>query len=344
MPDPPAVRLTLADAAAALRGADNGLSRSIGPPPAGAPNPVQQQVLARALGRPVGDVRVAWLDPAARRSAPRGEVIVLTAAHGGGKALPGGAMLLRMKGGRPMRVVDRLPDGPLGAVLLRLPQPAFAAGVRLSDGRWLTVRPASSLLGGWRWKVLVALAVSLVVLAPLVWIFARRLTRPFRVLARAIDAGLDPPEAQGPRELQEAAGAIVQLRTRLAAESEERLRMLTAVAHDLRTPLTSLKLRLESVAEPQRARMVDDANRMQAMIADVLDFARTADAERRAVAVRDLIAQVVADAPAMTLDDGPEVTVCVGAGLRRAVENLVRNAIDYAGGGRIAVARRGSRR
>lgn len=344
MPDPPAVRLTLADAAAALRGADNGLSRSIGPPPAGSSNPVQQQVLARALGRPVADVRVAWLDPAARRPAPRGEVIVLAASRGARHPLPSGAMLLRMKGGQPMRVVDRLPDGPLGMVLLRLPQPAFAAGVRLSDGRWLTVRPASSLLGGWRWKVLVALAVSLVVLAPLVWIFARRLTRPFRVLARAIDAGLDPPQAQGPRELQEAAGAILQLRTRLAAESEERLRMLTAVAHDLRTPLTSLKLRLEAVAEPQRARMVADANRMQAMIADVLDFARTADAARRPVGVREVVADVVADAPAMTLDAGPEVTVCVvEGGLRRAVENLVRNAVDHAGGGRIAVARRGDR-
>ncbi|KZE12125.1 MULTISPECIES: sensor histidine kinase [Sphingomonas] len=343
MPDPPAVRLTLADAAAALRGAENGLVRSIGAPPAGPPNPIQQQVLAQALGRPVGDVRVVWLD-APPRKRPVGEVIVVTPHRGSGSPFPGGTMVLQMKGGRPMRVVDRLPDGPLGTVLLRLPQPPFAAGVRLSDGRWLTVRPAAPLLGGWRWKVLVALAVSLVVLAPLAWLFARRLTRPFRVLARAIDAGLDPPQAQGPRELQEAAGAILQLRTRLAAESEDRLRMLTAVAHDLRTPLTSLKLRLESVPEPQRARMVADANRMQAMIADVLDFARTADATRHPVGLRPLVAEVVADAPAMTLDPGPEVTVSVvEAGLRRAVENLVRNAVDYAGGGRIAVARDGDR-
>ncbi len=187
MPDPPAVRLTLADAAATLRGAENGLVRSIGAPPAGPPNPIQQQVLAQALGRPVGDVRVVWLDVPPRKR-PVGEVIVLTPTRGRGSPFRGGTMVLQMKGGRPMRVVDRLPDGPLGTVLLRLPQPPFAAGVRLSDGRWLTVRPAAPLLGGWRWKVLVALAVSLVMLAPLAWLFARRLTRPFRVLARAIDA------------------------------------------------------------------------------------------------------------------------------------------------------------
>ena len=343
MPDPPAVRMTLADAAAALRGADNGLVRNIGPPPDGPPNRVEQKVLARALGRPDADVRVVWLDATRRRSTSRGEVIVLTTPP---RKLPlqVGTMLIPAKGGRVIRKVDWVPDA-LSGFLLHVPQPPFAASVRTADGgRWLTVAPRIALFGGWRLKVLIALAVSLIVLTPLVWLFARRLTRPFRVLARAIDAGLDPPQAQGPRELQEAAGAILQLRTRLAAESEERLRMLTAVAHDLRTPLTSLKLRLEAVAEPQRARMVADADRMQAMIADVLDFARTADTARRPVALRALVAEVVAEARAMTLDDGPEVTVCVvEAGLRRAVENLVRNAVEYAGGGRIAVDMRGDR-
>jgi signal transduction histidine kinase len=139
--------------------------------------------------------------------------------------------------------------------------------------------------------------------------------------------------------LQDAARAILHLRARLSAETDERLRMLTAVAHDLCTPLTSLKLRIEAVPEPQRTRMAADADRMGAMIADVLDYARTANASRHPVQVRTMVAEILADLPTVRLMDGPEVTViAVEPAFRRAVENLVRNAEDYAGGGRVEIA------
>ncbi len=349
MPDPPAVRMTVADAVAALRGTNAGLARTIGRPPDGTPATLLQPVLAQAIGRPIADVRVAWLDRSTRPT--RGDGVVVFSARGKGDAAgkmlwpggtpPVGSVVIRRQGGvLPMRIVPAgMPDLLIGKVLLTLPQPAFAASVRLADGRWLTVTPQSPIFGGWRLKVLVALVASLAVLAPLVWLFARRLTRPFRALASAIDDGRDPPQAQGPRELQDAARAILHLRARLSAETDERMRMLTAVAHDLRTPLTSLKLRIEAVPEPQRARMAADADRMGAMIADVLDYARTANATRHPVQVRTMVAEVVADLPTMCLMDGPEVTaIAVEPAFRRAVENLVRNAEDYAGGGRVEVA------
>ncbi|MDP9414467.1 MAG: HAMP domain-containing histidine kinase, partial [Pseudomonadota bacterium] len=126
--------------------------------------------------------------------------------------------------------------------------------------------------------------------------------------------------------------------------AKERARMLTAVAHDLRTPLTSLRLRIETVPEPQRARMVADADRLQVMIRDVLDFARTTDSPRQRVAVRPLLAQIIVDMPAasgaLALTPGAEASILVvEQAFRRAVENLVRNAIDYAGGGRIELRR-----
>jgi two-component system, OmpR family, sensor kinase len=347
MPDPPAVRMTVADAVAALRGTNAGLARTIGSPPDGSPAALLQPVLAQAIGRPIADVRIVWLDRAARPT--RGDGVVFTAGGKGeaaGKMLwpggtrPSGPVVIRRQGVLPMRIVPRgMTDSLIGKVLLTLPQPAFTASVRLADGRWLTVAPQSPTFGGWRLKVLVALVASLAVLAPLVWLFARRLTRPFRALALAIDDGRDPPQAQGPRELQDAARAILHLRARLSAETDERMRMLTAVAHDLRTPLTSLKLRIEAVPEPQRTRMAADADRMGAMIADVLDYARTANASRHPVQVRTMVAEILADLPTVRLMDGPEVTViAVEPAFRRAVENLVRNAEDYAGGGRVEIA------
>ncbi|WP_294299810.1 HAMP domain-containing sensor histidine kinase [uncultured Sphingomonas sp.] len=352
MPDPPAVRMSVAEAAQALRGGETKLERSIGPAPEGSSAKLLQPVLARMLGRPPENVRVVWANDS---KLPDGGMIVFTASKGAGvpppKLIwpggtpPKGAVVIRRSGTLPTRMIGSTWSNPIVTDLLQaLPQPAFVAGVRLADGRWLTVAPRSPIFAGWRMKGLAALAACLAVLAPLVWLFARRLTRPFRALAVAIDAGDDPPQAQGPRELQEAAGAIVQLRTRLAAEADERMRMLTAVAHDLRTPLTSLRLRIESAPEPQRSRMIADADRMQAMIADVLDYARIATAPRQTVALRALIADILADLPQVTLMDGAEPTVvAIEPALRRALENLIRNAIDYAGGGRIELARDGGR-
>ncbi|MBN2972609.1 HAMP domain-containing histidine kinase [Roseomonas aeriglobus] len=348
MPDPPAVRMTVTEAVGALRGTNPALARDVGPAPEGPPAPLLQPILARALGRPVEAVRVVWLDRAPRP--PRGDgVVVFAGTRLKGEALgkmvlpkdvaaSGSPIVIRRQGVLPMRIVpESMTDALIGGILLKLPQPAFAASVRLADGRWLTAKPRSPTFGGWRLKVLIALVASLALLAPLVWLFARRLTQPFRTLAAAIDDGRDPPQSQGPRELQDAARAILHLRTRLAAESDERRRMLTAVAHDLRTPLTGLKLRIEAVAEPHRSRMAADADRMGAMIAGVLAFARDVDAPRHAVDVRATIAEIVADMPQVRLDDGPDiVVVVVESAFRRAIENLVRNAIDYAGGGRIA--------
>lgn len=352
MPDPPAVRVTVADAAAALRGQPTALDRQEGDPPEGPPALLVRPVLARALGRRETDVRAVWLDPPASSST---RIIMMP----GARPLPQGSTMIvgrTRAGGPPPNLIINGPPSTawprstiqsrqlIDGLILTLPQPAFAASVRAPDGRWITVAPRRPLLGGWRLKVLAALAISLLLLAPLAWLFARRLTRPFRALATAIERGTEPPRPAGPRELREAAGAIVRLRARLAADADERMRMLTAVAHDLRTPLTSLRLRIESAPEPQRSRMVADADRMGAMIDDVLAFARLADAARQPVAVRALAADVLADMPdadgRVVLDPGPDASVMVvEPAFRRAVENLVRNALVHAGGGRIAIAR-----
>jgi signal transduction histidine kinase len=206
------------------------------------------------------------------------------------------------------------------------------------------VRPVRPFLAGWQFNTLISLAVSLLLLAPLAWLFARRLTRPFRALAGALNDSGDAIPVDGPRELREAALAIEAMRSSLAADATERARMLTAIAHDLRTPLTGLRLRIESVPEPQRARMVADVERMEAMIGEVLAFARNAGSRPELVDVRPLIADIVDDmtvenAPVQLLPGGDAQVFVSAPAFRRAIENLLQNAIDYAGGGAIDLRR-----
>ena len=345
-PPPPAPRTVAAEAVAALKAPTPGFERQVlAAPPTGVRITMLEGLIAAELGQPASNVRVTRLDAAPAvavsvRTMPKEAAVRML----GTSDLPG-TIVLRERDTAKLQMLEPADaTGDLRRVLLDLPLPAYATSLKQPDGRWLVVQPAVPLLGGWQRSILIALTVSLLLLAPLAWFFARRLTRPFRALAGALgsDAALIPQE--GPRELREAAAAIAAMQQRLADEASERARMLTAIAHDLRTPLTGLRLRIEGVPEPQRTRMVHDVERMQAMIGEVLSFARDAAAPPTRVDVRALITTILDElgergASVMLLPgDDPAVSVSEPA-LRRAIENLLRNAIDYAGGGTIMVER-----
>lgn len=347
-PQPPALRVSVATAVAALRGNVPGFGRHLAvDPPQGTRVVFVERTLASELRRPAADVRVVSLDrpwPKApplqnlRVKAPAGEAAPSPDVR---PRLPTTFMLVgRDQGGFQMVAAT----AAMRRTFMNLPLPAFEASVRQRDGRWLSVRPVEPLLSGWRLNALIALTVSLLLLAPLAWVFARRLTRPFRALAGALGETADAIPEAGPRELREAAAAIATMRGRLAEEAAERARMLTAIAHDLRTPLTGLRLRVEAAPEPQRARMVADVERMQAMIGEVLAFARDAATPTELLDVRPVLAAIVADLGSggamVRLTPGDDARIAVPASaFRRVVENLVRNAIDYAGGGTIGLRR-----
>jgi signal transduction histidine kinase len=342
-PPPPSIRMTAIDAISALRQPVAGFERRVdSAPPTGTRISMVELLIASRLGKPARDVRVTRLDSAEPVSIRFQMVPRPSQTPNATTNLPSPFILRQSRTGKIEIVDPGAIDGALSAALLAMPLPAYTASVRQADGRWLVVEPVQPFLGGWQRSILVALAVSLLLLAPLAWIFARRLTRPFRTLAGALEDHAAQIPKEGPRELREAAAAIAAMQNRLAIEAAERARMLTAIAHDLRTPLTGLRLRIESAPEPQRARMVADVERMQAMIDEVLSFARDAAAPAEIVDVRPLLASIVAemsqpDAPIRLLaGDTPTVRVPEPA-FRRAIENLVRNAIDYAGGGVIAL-------
>ena len=350
-PPPPALQMSAAAAIAALRRNTPGYERRIA---AAAPQGVRasllEQMLAAELRRSPADVRAVWLEgafpPGALRFANRRVRVPagVLKTKSGVRVPQSTFVLVGRPSGSFQMIAAPTASEAMRRTFIGLPMPAFVASVRGKDGRWLSVRPVRPLLSGWQRNVLIALAVSLLLLAPLAWLFARWLTRPFRALAGALGNTAEAVPEEGPRELREAAAAITAMRSRLAEETTERARMLTAIAHDLRTPLTGLRLRIEAAPASQRARMVADVERMQAMIGEVLSFARDAASPNELVEVRPVLAGIVGDMAAggetIQLAPGDEARIAVPEpAFRRAIENLVRNAIDYAGGGTIDVRR-----
>jgi signal transduction histidine kinase len=343
-PRQPALQTSPSEAVAALRSASPSFKRFYAPTqPAGFRTAMIEALLAVELGVPPADVRVVWPEGTLQGSARIRLPDPGAATNGSAKANEQPFVFIERQKGSFDVVSPSEAGVTIGQPLLKIPMPAFTAAVRQDDGRWLTVEPKEPLFSGWQRNLLLAILVNLLALMPISWILARRFTRPFRQLSGALAGDADVIPEAGPRELREAAAAIAAMKTRLKAEANERARILTAIAHDLRTPLTGLRLRIETAPEPQRSRMIADVERMQAMVKEVLTFASDAAAQLELVDVRPFIKEILADLDA----DGLRVSVLAGdeanvraprLAFRRVLENLVRNAIDYAGGGVVAIS------
>ena len=110
---------------------------------------------------------------------------------------------------------------------------------------------------------------------------ARRLTRPIRVFAAAAERLGANPDAEpltpsGPSEVRTAIDAFNDMQASLRDHMRRRTQTVAAIAHDLRTPLTRLRFRIESAPEDQRAKMAADIDQMEAMVAATLGFVRDA--------------------------------------------------------------------
>lgn len=229
--------------------------------------------------------------------------------------------------------------------------PAIRISVQLADASWLNVvAPIAVSEPEWRPGQVLPLAAALVaVILAALWAVARA-ARPFGTFAAAAERlGLDvtaPPLAEdGPREIRRAAHAFNVMQGRIRRLVEDRTRMLAAISHDLRTPITRLKLRAEFIDdEAERARLLADLDEMERMIAATLVFARddAAHEERRAVDVAALIQGLVDDCAATGARStyaGPHslVTQARPLALKRALANLLENAIKYGGQARASL-------
>jgi signal transduction histidine kinase len=215
----------------------------------------------------------------------------------------------------------------------------FAA--RNPDGSWTVLRTAGPLLTAWHLKMLGAFALLGLLLAPFAFFVARRLAHPLRRIAAwagQIDlAAADPiPRVGGPAELQQVAAALEEMRERLTRQVRERTVMLAAVAHDLRTPLTALRVRTEAAPEAARDAMNCDIDRMEAMISQFLHFVSGAGekTEPQIIDLADLVATVIAEAAeaGLAVSHAAQAELLVKADpleLRRMLRNLIDNAVRF---------------
>lgn len=233
---------------------------------------------------------------------------------------------------------------------------AAAVAIALPDGRWLNARSdlPPPVPGFARpYGVMLLLLAGLLVLAVLAG--TRRATRPLAALAGAAErlgrgeAGAPLPE-QGPEEVRRAVAAFNRMQERLARFIADRTRLLAALGHDLRTPITSLRLRAELLDDEEaRAKMVATLDEMQRMVETTLAFARD-EAMGEPVREVDLLALVegvVDDLAELGRDarlvEGERLVARIRpAALVRAVRNLVENALAYGIRTRVRLARRGS--
>lgn len=223
---------------------------------------------------------------------------------------------------------------------------------QLSDGRWLNGRLAAPRPDPWLLGrlILATLALYILVLGAVLWI-ASRLTRPIKDLARAAESfggRNEAPEVQprGPSDVRRAIEEFNAMSRRVVGLLDEKDRMLGAIGHDLRTPLASLRIRAEAMEpEVERDAIVRTIQEMSETLEDILVLARTGRARepRRRMDVSALADAVAEEFHALgadvTFEDSPRVPLEVQPNLlRRAIRNLVDNAVSYGTRARIAVA------
>lgn len=220
----------------------------------------------------------------------------------------------------------------------------FKVGVRQSDGHWLVVEPKPTLrFDSWQQRILLILLLSVIAVTPLAWLFARRLAQPITAFADAAERlGKDPRTPPltitGSGEVVAAANAFNMMQERLRRYVEDRTAMVGAIAHDLRTPLTRLKFRIEAVPDDVRPKLAADIDQMEAMIAATLGFVRDTNrpAERTKLELSSLLESVMDEAAETggdTTVERAEKTIIEGdpVALKRLVSNLVENALKYGG-------------
>lgn len=216
---------------------------------------------------------------------------------------------------------------------------SIAIGPAMWVNAAITWRPPRNLLSpdSWLTFIVTAVAISIIVVFVL-----RRITRPLgRLSAAAGKLGrgerVAPLAEEGPADVRETIHAFNEMQERLRKFVGDRTRMLAAVSHDLRTPITSLRLRAEMVDDAEtQERMIATLDEMQKMVEATIAFARaeSTEEETRRTDIGALLGAIADDLG----DLGMQVTCSVPGGLtyacrptalRRALSNLIENAARY---------------
>ncbi|MGY5367843.1 ATP-binding protein [Enterobacter oligotrophicus] len=231
---------------------------------------------------------------------------------------------------------------PLSFTAIPGPTSHIQAHLTLSDGAPLTIDLIPRMPPVARWLPVV-LVLQLLLVALCSWIAVRQVVRPFSQFTRAVDA-LDPaantPMAeQGPVEVRRAAHAFNAMQSRIQSYLRERARILASISHDLQTPITRMKLRVEMAEQPElRDKLLNDLDNMSRLVREGIAYARSAESLEETALKMELnawINSMVSDYQ----DIGKNVQfhaadtrlpiVTRPQALRRVMTNLLDNALKF---------------
>ncbi|MFD0980080.1 ATP-binding protein [Tropicimonas aquimaris] len=211
-----------------------------------------------------------------------------------------------------------------------------------SGERWLnftTQEPLTWHTSADQRFLLISMGIMSLAVAAMVWLFIRRLTRPLTELADAArrtargDHSVRVSET-GPAELRNASMAFNVMQAEIARFDAERTRTIAAVGHDLRTPMTSLRIRAEMIEDDDlREPMIDTLDQMAAMAEGLISYARDGREEDRvpALDLAALLARVCEERGVAFKSDALPQIQAGPISLARAVGNLIDNAVRYGG-------------
>lgn len=236
--------------------------------------------------------------------------------------------------GNGFRIFAGPPEGNTGRIGIALPDGAMIAANLTPEQR-----PRPPFWAG-PWMMTVLFAVISVTLLGL-WA-ARALTAPLSAFAKAaesfsLNGAAAPLPERGPEEIRFVARALNRMRERITGLIDDRTKMLAAISHDLRTPITRMRLRAEFIEDDtHRSRMLSDLDQMRSMLESVLSFLRN-DRKLEAMTLVDvastlqLVTDQFCDMGHKVAYDGPEHAMATVRpdDLHRSVTNLVENAVRF---------------
>ncbi|MCR5858994.1 ATP-binding protein [Mesorhizobium sp. J428] len=224
--------------------------------------------------------------------------------------------------------------------------------VPLADGRVLNAAFYKNISPSvWRTHLPLSLTLTAILVALAGFLTVRRIASPLRQLTQAAETlgrgeAVSPLVERGPEDIRRTTIAFNGMQERIHRFVADQTRMLAAIGHDLRTPLTTMRLRAELIEDTElQERMLDTIEEMQALTESALALARqeTSAEPTRTIDLAALVESVCDDladiGQPVRFKPGERITYrCRPDGLRRVIRNLIENAVRYAGGADVSLA------
>ena len=223
--------------------------------------------------------------------------------------------------------------------------------VQMENGLWLNLRASAPKSPGLAiGHILLFMGISMLLVVVVLMIMMRRITQPLKHLTSAaqrlgVGEQVKPLPEKGPNDIRETIRAFNQMNSRLQRFVSDRTRMLAALSHDLRTPITTMRLRVELMPDsPDRDQLLSTLDEMQQMSEATLAFMRQAsDTEAtRNVELNAMLDSLCEDYIEMGQDvqyteNDETIIICRPVSMKRALRNLIDNAVKYGDRARVSL-------